>query len=171
QRARGHMAAMLRTLIRFDKPRPAARAGALQAVYDAAATSWQDGITKLGFDRAYADLMQAVPHRQPPAARVLDVGTGTGAFARAWIDAQGRPDQLTLTDLSNPMLAAASRRLAPCRAVQAPIGADLSDLPAQDVLLCAHVIEHLDAPQAALSWLHDRLAPGGTLILALSKPH
>ena len=79
---------MLRLVTRFDRPKPAHRTGPLRAVYDAAASGWQDGISKLGFDAAYRALMQQVPPPQD-APHVLDVGTGTGAFARAWIDRHG----------------------------------------------------------------------------------
>ena len=160
----------LRLLARFDQPRPAARAGALQAIYDAAATGWQDGISKLGFEAAYRDLMQAVSPIAAPV-RVLDVGTGTGAFASAWIDRHGVPATLTLTDISPAMLDVAATRLPVSRAIVAPLGAPLADVTEQDVVLCAHVIEHLPDPDAALRWLYDCLEPGGQLVLALSKPH
>ncbi|WP_299042460.1 class I SAM-dependent methyltransferase [uncultured Tateyamaria sp.] len=160
---------MLSRLTRFDRPRPAAQAGALQAIYDAAATGWQDGISKLGFVTAYAELMQATAHR--PARHVLDVGTGTGAFANAWVAARGHPDALTLTDISPAMLGAATKRLPTASTRVAAIGDPLEGLPPQDVVLCAHVVEHLENPASALRWLHDRLAPGGMLVLALSRPH
>ena len=161
---------MLRYFTTFDRPRPVARGGALRAVYDAAATGWQDGISKLGFLAAYAEVMAQTP-APVGDAKVLDVGTGTGAFATAWMARHGRPGTLTLTDISPAMLEAAEARLGPARTVAAPIGADMPDLPPQDVVLCAHVIEHLEDPGAALRWLHDRLAPGGTLVMAISKPH
>ena len=155
-------------LPRFDRPRPAA-SGVLRHVYDAAATGWQDGISRLGFLEAYAELMPAAPHAARP--RVMDVGTGTGAFATAWITAQGTPRALTLLDLSPVMLGVAARRLPAARCIAAPLGAPLAEVPPQDVILCAHVIEHLDDAAAALAWIHDHLAPGGLLVLALSKPH
>ncbi|MEM8654495.1 MAG: class I SAM-dependent methyltransferase [Pseudomonadota bacterium] len=161
---------MLTRLTRFDRPRRAARSGTLQSIYDVAATGWQSGISKLGFLAAYADLMQAVP-TQPKPPKVLDVGTGTGAFAKAWVETQGTPGALTLTDISPAMLDAAAAHLPGARTLTAPLGAPLDALPPQDVVLCAHVIEHLDDPQGALRWLHDRLAPGGALVLALSRPH
>ncbi|APX11728.1 class I SAM-dependent DNA methyltransferase [Tateyamaria omphalii] len=161
---------MLSRLIPFDRPRPPARGGALQTIYDAAATGWQDGISKLGFLAAYADLMQAA-HAPPSQPRVLDVGTGTGAFAGAWVDAHGTPACLTLTDISPAMLDTASARLPQARTIVASVGKTPDDLPPQDVVLCAHVIEHLDDPNASLTWLFERVAPGGILILALSRPH
>lgn len=161
---------MLTRFTRFDRPRTAAHAGTLQAIYDKAATSWQDGISKLGFLGAYADLMQAVatPAVSP---NVLDVGTGTGAFAHAWVTEHGMPDRLSRTDISPAMLDTARGRLPGAATQIAPLGALLPHLPPQDVVLCAHVIEHLEDPQTALGWLHDRLAPGGLLLLALSRPH
>lgn len=161
---------MLRYITTFDRPKHIARGGALRAVYDAAAMGWQDGISRLGFLTAYSELMAHSP-RPGPDAQVLDVGTGTGAFATAWIARHGRPKALTLTDISPAMLAAAAERLAPVRSLTVPLGTDMADVPPQDVVLCAHVIEHLDNPQAALTWLRDQLASGGTLIMAISKPH
>ncbi|MEL6467175.1 MAG: methyltransferase domain-containing protein [Pseudomonadota bacterium] len=160
---------MLSRLTRFNRPRPAARQGPLQAIYDAAATGWQDGISKLGFPDAYAQLMKAAPRTTHP--RVLDVGTGTGAFAQAWINAQGSPATLTLTDISPAMLEAATDRLPNARALVVGVGAALEDLPAQDVVLCAHVIEHLDDPEAALRWLRSQMVSGDLLVLAMSRPH
>ncbi|WP_299591730.1 class I SAM-dependent methyltransferase [uncultured Tateyamaria sp.] len=157
-------------LTRFDRPRSPARPGALQSIYDAAATGWQDGISRLGFLSAYADLMSAAPQIET-RPRVLDVGTGTGAFAQAWLDAHDAPATLTLTDISQAMLDTALARLPGANAFAAPLGAALDQLPPQDVVLCAHVVEHLDDPQAALAWLHGQLAPGGMLVLALSRPH
>ncbi len=161
---------MLRLLPRFDRPRSAAQSGALQAIYDAAATGWQDGISKLGFINAYAQLMRNAPSPATPP-KVLDAGTGTGAFAQAWIDAHGTPATLTLTDISRAMLQVAATRLPATQVLTIGVGDEVPHVPPQDIVLCAHVIEHLDDPHAALTWLRDRLRPDGTLIMAISKPH
>lgn len=159
---------MLHRLTRFDRPRPAAT-GVMQRVYDRAASGWQDGIAQLGFLSAYDDLMTQV-NLPAPATRVLDVGTGTGAFAAAWTTQQGHPDHLTLMDISPAMLEVAASRLPQAHTEAAALG-DPTQTPPQDVVLCAHVIEHLDDPATALRWLFERLKPGGTLIVALSRPH
>lgn len=162
---------MLRISPRFDRPRPATGRGTLARIYDAAETGWQDGISKLGFVEAYRDLMAQCPQPETSQPRVMDVGTGTGAFASAWINAHGAPGTLTLTDISPVMLASASSRLPGAVPIHASLGTPMPDVPPQDIVLCAHVIEHLDNPVASLRWLHDRLAPGGQLVMAISKPH
>ncbi|WP_299625746.1 methyltransferase domain-containing protein [uncultured Tateyamaria sp.] len=159
---------MLHRLARFDRPRTAAT-GVMQRVYDRAASGWQDGIAQLGFLAAYDHLMAQVDLARP-AQRVLDVGTGTGAFATAWTAHHGQPKHLTLMDISPAMLDIAAARL-PYADTQANALGDKVQTPPQDVVLCAHVIEHLDDPSLALTWLFDRLTPGGTLVLAMSRPH
>lgn len=162
---------MLRISPRFDTPRPAKGRGTLARIYDAAETGWQDGISKLGFVEAYEGLMAQCPRPAAPQPKVMDVGTGTGAFASAWISAHGAPGTLTLTDISPAMLASATTRLPQARAIHAGLGAEMPDVPPQDVVLCAHVIEHLDDPASAQRWLFERLGPGGRLVMAISKPH
>ena len=162
---------MLRILPRFDRPRPATGHRTLARIYDVAETGWQDGISKLGFVEAYERLMAQCPKSRVPQPKVMDVGTGTGAFANAWIITHGAPGTLTLTDISPAMLASAPSRLPKARAIHAGLGTAMPDVPPQDVVLCAHVIEHLDDPIAALQWLYDRLTPGGHIVMAISKPH
>lgn len=160
---------MRHLLYNFARPR-SATSGVLQRLYDSAASGWQDGIAQLGFIDAYAHLMAQVtqPH---PAQSVLDVGCGTGAFASAWTARHGPPETLTLTDISPAMLKVAAARLPGARTQVAALGDPLDPAGPQDVVLCAHVIEHLSDPQQAVDWLFAQLAPGGTLILAISRPH
>lgn len=161
---------MLWNAPRFSKPRRPAE-GALQQVYDRAATSWQDGISKLGFHEAYAHLIrEALPPSQN-FSTVLDAGTGTGALAQAFVSQYGPTEHMTLLDISPAMLSAAAERFPGATPLCAGIGDSLPELAPQDLILSAHVIEHLEDPIAALRWMHARLRPGGQLVLALSKPH
>ncbi|MGC1427671.1 MAG: class I SAM-dependent methyltransferase [Albidovulum sp.] len=144
----------------------------LITAYDRIATRWQFGLERLGYPRAYQHLFRCMPEMQ--ATSTLDIGCGTGAFSEALLDAgHNRPDRLTLLDLSVPMLCVAKSRLqgrVPDLAVcNLPIGAELGCR--FDLILAAHVFEHLDDPAAALQWACRHLTPGGRIVLAISKPH
>ncbi len=151
----------------FDTPRRQSQS-ALSRIYDDASRNWHSGIRKLGFAEAYAHLVAHLPIENPQ--RVLDVGTGSGALAEAYVDRFGHPEHLCLMDISLNMLEAAQIRLPLATTLCLGIGATL-DLPKQDRVLVAHVIEHLPDPVESLRWIHALLRPGGTLVLALSRPH
>ena len=107
------------------------------------------------------------------AGDVLDIGTGTGSFALTFARHASGIVSLTLLDPSPEMLRQASANLhkESCahELVQAELG--VADLPPKDTILCAHVIEHVDDPPAALRWVHDTLRPGGVALFAINRPH
>lgn len=144
----------------------------LAALYDRIASGWHAGVQKLGYPAAYQTLVAAHPLG---ARRVLDVGAGTGHFALAWVARAGVPDALTLLDPCGPMLADAAGRLVASGVdadlLEDGVGTDAIAPASMDVVLCAHVIEHLEDPTAALTWMRTRLRPGGRLYLAASQPH
>ena len=142
----------------------------LKALYDTAATGWQDGIQKLGFGTAYAELATSALPKDAAFDRVVDVGTGTGALAQAALHRIATPRDLTLVDMSPAMLAKAAERLPATRLIEAALGEPLHVSP-QELVLCAHVIEHCPDPKDAIKALFDLTAPGGHLVLAVSKPH
>ena len=76
--------------------------------YDTAAPEWEQKIHRLGYWRAYSGFLK---NRTIHTGPVLDAGTGTGAFAQAWIIEEGSWD-LTLVDPSEEMLAKAQTNLA-----------------------------------------------------------
>ena len=97
----------------------------------------------------------------PPGALVLDAGCGRGNIFRyrqgSWSDGVrvvgvDRRDHMG----GNPNL-------------DSPIRADLGSLPfpdaSFDAIICAHVAEHLDKPEAAFSDMARVLRPGGPLLL------
>ncbi len=146
----------------------------LTGLYDRMASSWQTGVQKLGFPAAYEDLFRKVSPRD--ARQVLDLGTGTGAFAAAFLAAtRTRPDRLALLDTSRAMLDEAARQLAWQTGALARIhdGVGTNVIPgcSQDLILAAHVFEHLDDPLDALRWTHSSLRPGGQVVFAISRPH
>ncbi|MEM0948586.1 MAG: class I SAM-dependent methyltransferase [Pseudomonadota bacterium] len=144
---------------------------ALRTAYDKAARSWGASVARLGYPAAYCALLKAFPTR--PGGHVLDTGCGAGAFSRALVETMGQPDRLILMDPSQPMLNSATGALsgAPVSTVCAGIGTPRIAEASCDAVLCAHVIEHLPDPGAAICWLLERLKPGRPLYLAVSHPH
>lgn len=138
--------------------------------YERAAPTWGARLGRLGYARAYGAMLAG---RCIPSGAVLDVGTGDGLFAEAWVAAGGSAD-LTLLDPSPAMLRAAAARLGASGIAARRMQGRLEDLappPVFAVILAAHVVEHCaDMPQAfrALSAL---LAPGGRVFLVISRPH
>jgi ubiquinone/menaquinone biosynthesis C-methylase UbiE len=140
--------------------------------YDAAAPWWQARMGALGYFAAYRGLVATHAPRKP--SRVLDAGCGAGDFAAAWRAERGDPLYLTLLDPSRGMLDRAMARHGTATLRPLAVAGALDDLlpcPKHDVILCAHVLEHLAAPMHGLHRMRSALAPGGLMILVVSKPH
>lgn len=148
----------------------------LRTLYDVAASHWQQSLDRLGYPAAYADFMaRALPDSLPEGGTVLDAGTGTGAFAFAYMTRAGRPGRLDLLDISLPMLEQSRLRLCAharqIEIVQAPLGTPMLPASSYDTVLCAHVLEYMPDPASGIEWLTERIRPGGRLLLAVSRPH
>ena len=128
----------------------------------------------LGYYDAYLGFLSMPGQRSDGFADVLDIGSGTGAFAEAWVAVNGEPRTLTLLEPSAPMLARASEALQDRGAVPNVIEGTLEDpkdaVPADHVLV-AHVIEHCPEPLEALKCIRSLTRKGGRLHLVVSKPH
>jgi ubiquinone/menaquinone biosynthesis C-methylase UbiE len=150
--------------------------GSLAARYEAAAPTWGARLARLGFPAAYRAIMAEALARLPPPPgplTALDIGCGDGAFSQALLGALGRRLSLTLLDPSLAMLMAAEERLGPGRARLILGDLDSPELgPGTcDLVIAAHVLEHLPDPVLALARMKRLLRPGGSLILAVSRPH
>jgi tRNA (cmo5U34)-methyltransferase len=106
----------------------------------------------------------------PDARRLLDVGCGAGNYSLKLLQVLPALD-VTLVDLSAPMLARAQQRLmaAGARAIR-PVQADIRDVDlgeaAFDVIVAAAVFHHLRTDeewQAVYGKLFRALAPAGSL--------
>jgi ubiquinone/menaquinone biosynthesis C-methylase UbiE len=142
--------------------------------YDASAAGWHDRISALGYPDAYrtaiATLLPAHPHPQ----RIMDAGCGAGDFAAAYLDLRRAPEVLTLVDPAAAMLHEAAARLdgaAPETLLLNMPLADLPPFPSQDLILCAHVIDHCADPVQAIRTLGHALTRHGAMILIVTKPH
>lgn len=140
------------------------------AIYDSVAPFWDRKIGSLGYCAAYREFLKSAVL---PAGRVLDAGTGTGAFACAWL-AVGGSRELTLLDPSPSMLVRADSAVRACGAEPNIVGAvmeDHSPVTPYSVILAAHVIEHSTDPAPAFRRFSDWLGPQGRLVLVVSRPH
>lgn len=141
--------------------------------YDAAAPRWGDKMRTLGYFDEYIRMLSTQRQRSSQRSRVVDIGSGTAAFAEAWIAVNGPPDGVTLLDPSRAMLergrnSVRARGVEP-KLVQAMLGE--TELEPVDEALAAHVLEHCPDPSTALGHIRDALMPGGRLHLVVSKPH
>ena len=140
------------------------------ARYDREAPVWERTLRRLGYSAAYEDFLDGHTVFSGP---VLDVGTGTGAFARAWVHAGGSRD-LTLLDPSQGMLSIAERHLDALGVTAKTVIGGIERCGGFDpfsAILAAHVVEHCAPPQEAFTRFARWLRPGGRLYLVISKPH
>ncbi|MCC7361197.1 MAG: class I SAM-dependent methyltransferase [Anaerolineales bacterium] len=118
-------------------------------------------------------VVQAAAAATPRARAALDLGCGAGNYSLKLLQALPNLD-VTLLDLSRPMLERAAQRVQPqttgrVTTVQADLRA-YAPGPAQfDVILAAAVLHHLRADaewQAAFAMLYAALRPGGSVWIA-----
>lgn len=114
-------------------------------------------------------ITEAAAATNPHATRLLDVGCGAGNYSIKLL--QRLPGlEVTLIDLSRPMLDRAQQRLAETSAHSVtPIQGDIREIELGqsqfDVILAAAVLHHLrtDAEwEAVFGKLHEALVPGGS---------
>ena len=115
-------------------------------------------------------IAEAAARTTPTARRVLDVGCGAGNYSLKLL--QQLPDlDITLIDLSRPMLDRAVERLRPQTHGQLiPLQGDIREISlgegAYDIVIAAAVLHHLrdDAEwEAVFAKLFRALAPGGAV--------
>jgi ubiquinone/menaquinone biosynthesis C-methylase UbiE len=102
----------------------------------------------------------------PPGARLLDVGAGRGAVARAGLAAGCA---VTAVDASAGMVSRLAADHPEITASQQDAGALSFPDAAFDVVTSGFVIQVLTDPALALSEFHRVLAPGGTVAVSLER--
>lgn len=151
----------------------------LQARYDRAAQNWEATLARFGFQKAYRSLLQRQDWSlgSDRSVDVLDLGIGTGALSVATIKAlrsQGREvGRMAGVDMSATMLAKAQEAIASGGAALEAVQGDVEALPfadaSFDVVLAAHVIEHLGRPLRAMAEIDRVLRPGGRAVFMLTR--
>jgi ubiquinone/menaquinone biosynthesis C-methylase UbiE len=102
----------------------------------------------------------------PPGARVLDVGAGRGAVARA---ALSRGCVVTAVDASMGMVERLARDFPEIVSRQMDAGALAFPSSSFDLVAAGFVVQVLPDPDVALAEAHRVLVPGGTIALSLEK--
>ncbi|CTQ52992.1 ubiquinone/menaquinone biosynthesis methyltransferase [Roseibium album] len=141
--------------------------------YDQGAGKWTMALDRLGFPAAYRNLFAELD-LNIRNKDICDVGTGCGDFVAALTQIGDPPNSLTLVDPSHKMLAQATNRLQfACRNLHSNARRleSLRGVGEFDIMLGAHVLEHLREPEEGLRKMFRLLRPGGRLVLSVSKPH
>lgn len=151
----------------------------LERMYDAAAPYWTTGLQRIGYPAAYSDLFQRLQERGIFASLsddscVLDAGIGTGSFSLALAQCVTHDLRFVGVDRSAGMLREAQKRFAAAGIPVALHHHDARHLSFVDgrfdLVLSAHMLEHVEYPMAAIDELFRTLKPGGALVLAVTRP-
>ena len=151
----------------------------LASRYDAVSGRWARTARRFRLNAAYCepllasqvviDLMQVAPQ-----ARVLDCGVGNGSLSIALASLMKGPVDFHAIDTSAEMLVQAKSVMQHAGLDPHLQHADVLSLPYEDqsfdVVMAAHVLEHLPDPQLALAEMVRVLKPGGTVFLCVTRP-
>ncbi len=150
----------------------------LTRLYDRAAPGWGRTLDRLGYPSAYETLLRRVLSEEAlevvgARPRVLDCGVGTGALSSALSRVLPIPFKLDAIDISPRMLERASGSLRDSDLEVTLRHGDMRELPygngVFDLVMTAHVLEHLIDPRVALNEMMRVLKPGGLLIACLTR--
>ena len=150
----------------------------LTRLYDRAAPGWDRTLDRLGYPGAYETLLRGVLSKEGlegtgARPRVLDCGVGAGALSGAFARVAPTPFKLDAIDISPRMIERASRSLRDTDLEVTLRQGDVRELPYRsdifDLVMTAHVLEHLVDPSVALNEMVRVLKPGGLLIAFLTS--
>ncbi len=146
--------------------------GKLADMYDQAAGRWSRSIQRMGYLHAYDRLFRGLYNdgtlaELPATASVLDAGIGTGELSAALVRRQ--PGTLLAgIDISESMIATVRERLKGdfrCGTLAALPYPDESF----DLVMSAHALEHMSAPDTGIQELMRVLKPGGQFMIVATR--
>ena len=151
----------------------------LASRYDAVSGKWARTARRFQLNAAYCeplmasqvviDLMQV-----EPKACILDCGVGNGSLSIALGSLMTGPADFHAIDTSAEMLVQAKTVMQHAGLDPHLQQADVMSLPYEDqtfdVVMAAHVLEHLPDPQRALAEMVRVLKPGGMVFLCVTRP-
>lgn len=151
----------------------------LASRYDAVSGRWARTARRFRLNAAYCepllasriaiDLIQVEPQ-----ARILDCGVGNGCLTIALASLMKGTADFHAIDTSAEMLVQAKSVMQHADLDPHLQQADVISLPYEDqsfdVVMAAHVLEHLPDPQRALAEMVRVLKPGGMVFLCVTRP-
>jgi demethylmenaquinone methyltransferase/2-methoxy-6-polyprenyl-1,4-benzoquinol methylase len=146
--------------------------------YDAASTRWHKTAHDFDLETAYQGPLQAcgaptVLAKTGTQARVLDCGVGSGSLSIALNSLSPNRAAFYGIDISAAMLGAAKTEMQKAGISPQLEQADILNIPHEDqsfnVVMAAHVLEHLSDPQQAVAEMVRVLKPGGVLFACMTR--
>jgi ubiquinone/menaquinone biosynthesis C-methylase UbiE len=150
----------------------------LASRYDAVSSSWERTARRFQLEAAYQEplLTSQVATgltQIGPQARILDCGVGNGSLSVALDNILTGPVEYHGIDTSAEMLVQASSKMRHAGLRAHLKQADILSLPYDDqsfdVVMAAHVLEHLPEPQRALTEMVRVLRPGGMVFVCVTR--
>jgi demethylmenaquinone methyltransferase/2-methoxy-6-polyprenyl-1,4-benzoquinol methylase len=151
----------------------------LASRYDAVSGKWARTARRFRLNAAYCELLLATRvvtdlMQVEQRARILDCGVGNGSLSIALASLMKGPADFHAIDTSAEMLVQAKSVMQHAGLYPHLQQADIMSLPYQDqsfdVVMAAHVLEHLPDPQRALAEMVRVLKPGGMVFLCVTRP-
>jgi len=151
----------------------------LASRYDAVSGKWAQTARRFQLEVAYrvpllASQVATGLAQIGPKARILDGGVGSGSLSIALDGILKGPVDFHGIDTSAEMHAKANTRMQHAELRALLEQADVLSLPYDDqsfdVVMAAHVLEHLPDPQRALAEMIRVLKPGGMVFLCVTRP-
>lgn len=142
--------------------------------YDRMAHRWHRLIRRLGYLRAYRALFATLAEQGviPTSGRVIDCGIGSGGLSLGLLQATKGAWQVEGVDISAQMLQAATQTLTHAAALTLH-HADVCHLPqadnCADLVISAHMLEHLPHPLAGLREMQRVLKPGAPVVIIITR--
>jgi demethylmenaquinone methyltransferase/2-methoxy-6-polyprenyl-1,4-benzoquinol methylase len=150
----------------------------LSQTYNRAANGWHQHLRVLGYSHAYRELWRSLKDANllPPSKdnfTLCDCGMGTAAFSLAFAQAVNPGVVITGVDISSGMLKKAERVLSQTKIRHQTCQSDIQALPfvdeSCDMVISAHMLEHLADPIQGLREIVRILRPGAPLVLVVTR--
>ncbi len=150
----------------------------ITARYDQEAATWEQTLKRLGVTSAYQSLAKGLYQRldlrsMNSPIHLLECGAGTGAFSEALASMHSQRIKVSAVDISTKMIQQARTTFDKAGLSADLRVGDIRKLPqadsSQDIVIAAHVLEHLAEPHLALCEMYRVLKPGGLIVLCCTQ--